>query len=138
MWYNHLFLQKNKLHLSIAIAREMDYKFPYLRRKESEMKNVFQSALFAAAILLSAPALSPVASFAADAAAIELNKATADQLAATGAVDKATAEKIVALREELGGFQSFDDLGEIGISGDQMKQLQDKTSIQGISSDCNC
>lgn len=99
------------------------------------MKNVFQSALFAAAILLSAPVLSPVASFA---AAIELNTATADQLAATGAVDKATAEKIVELREELGGFQSFDDLGELGISGDQLKQLQDKTSIQGISSDCNC
>ena len=50
------------------------------------MKKVFQSALFAAAILLSAPVLSPVASFAADAAAIELNKATADQLAATGEV----------------------------------------------------
>ncbi len=88
------------------------------------MKKVFQSALFAAAILLSAPVLSPVASSAADAAAIELNKAT--------------AEKIVELREELGGFQSFDDLGELGISGDQMKQLQEKTSIQGISSDCNC
>ena len=101
------------------------------------MKKVFQSVLFAAAILLSAPVLSPVASFAAD-AAIELNKATADELAATGAVDKATAEKIVELREELGGFQSFDDLGELGVSGDQMRQLQEKTSIQGIDSDCNC
>lgn len=77
-------------------------------------------------------------SFAAGAASVELNKATAEQLAATGAVDKGIADKIVQLREELGGFQSFDDLEELKIPADQMKNLQEKTSIQGISSDCNC
>lgn len=102
------------------------------------MRTFFQSAAFAAALLLSSLIIAPAGSFAADAARIELNKATADQLAATGAVDKATAAKIVELRESLGGFQSFDDLGELSLPADQMQKLQDKTSVQGISSDCNC
>lgn len=102
------------------------------------MYHFFKSALFAGAIALSSLIVLPADTFATDAARIELNKATADQLAATGAVDKDTAAKIVDLRESLGGFQSFDDLGELKIPADQIKKLQDKTSIQGIASDCNC
>ena len=88
------------------------------------MRTFFQSAAFAAALLLSSLIIAPAGSFAADAARIELNKAT--------------AAKIVELRESLGGFQSFDDLGELSLPADQMQKLQDKTSVQGISSDCNC
>jgi hypothetical protein len=69
---------------------------------------------------------------------LELNSATAEQLAATGAVDLATAKKIVQLRDDLGGFQSYDDLQELNIPAEQFKKLQYNTTIQGIASDCNC
>ena len=69
---------------------------------------------------------------------LELNNITAEELAATGAVDLATAKKIVQLREDLGGFQSYDDLKELNIPDEQFKQLQYNTTIKGIAADCNC
>ncbi|MDR3043325.1 MAG: helix-hairpin-helix domain-containing protein [Desulfovibrio sp.] len=69
---------------------------------------------------------------------LELNNATAEQLAATGAVDLATAKKIIQLREDLGGFQSYEDLKELNIPEEQFKQLQYNTTIKGIAADCNC
>lgn len=69
---------------------------------------------------------------------LELNNVTPDQLVATGAVDAGLARKIVQLREELGGFQSYDDLKELEIPDEQLKQLQFNTTIQGIAADCNC
>ena len=68
----------------------------------------------------------------------EVDNITAEELAATGAVDLATAKKIVQLREDLGGFQSYDDLKELNIPDEQFKQLQYNTTIKGIAADCNC
>lgn len=69
---------------------------------------------------------------------LELNNVTAEELAKTGAVPLDTAKKIIELREQLGSFQSYDDLGELDIPKDQMEKLQWNTTIQGIASDCNC
>lgn len=43
----------------------------------------------------------------------ELNSATAEELAGTGAVSLEVAKKIVELRDQLGSFQSYDDLNEL-------------------------
>lgn len=69
---------------------------------------------------------------------IELNNATAEQLAATGAVDLELAKKIIKLRDDLGGFQSYDDLNELNIPPAQMEKLRFNTTIKGIASDCTC
>lgn len=69
---------------------------------------------------------------------LELNNVTAEELASTGAVSPETAKKIIELREQLGSFQSYDDLGELELPKDQMEKLQWNTTIQGIASDCNC
>jgi len=69
---------------------------------------------------------------------IELNNATPEQLVATGAVDLELAKKIIKLREELGGFQSYDDLKELNIPKDVMDKLRFNTTIKGIASDCTC
>lgn len=69
---------------------------------------------------------------------LELNNVTAEQLAATGVVDLELAKKIVQLRDDLGGFQSYEDLQELNIPDDQMEKLRWHTTIQGIASDCTC
>lgn len=69
---------------------------------------------------------------------LELNKVTAEELAATGAVDLEMANKIMQLRSDLGGFQTYDDLQELNIPEDQMEKLRWNTTIQGIASDCTC
>ena len=56
----------------------------------------------------------------------ELNSATAEELAGTGAVSLEVA------------FQSYDDLNELELPKDQMDKLRWNTTIQGIASDCNC
>ena len=66
------------------------------------MKRGVLSRGLASIFVLSFLCASVAPSFAAGAASVELNKATAEQLAATGAVDKGIADKIVQLREELG------------------------------------
>ena len=48
------------------------------------------------------------------------------------------AKKIVELRDQLGSFQSYDDLNELELPKDQMDKLRWNTTIQGIASDCNC
>ena len=69
---------------------------------------------------------------------LELNEATAEQLAATGAVTLEQAKKIVDLREQLGSFQSYEDLQELELPDETFKQLQYNTTISGIAADCNC
>ncbi len=68
----------------------------------------------------------------------ELNSATAEELAGTGAVTLEVAKKIVELRDQLGSFQGYEDLEELEIPADQMEKLRWNTTIQGIASDCNC
>ncbi|EGB15552.1 hypothetical protein DND132_2348 [Pseudodesulfovibrio mercurii] len=69
---------------------------------------------------------------------LELNSVTAEELAATGVVDLDLAKKIIQLREDLGGFQNYDDLEELNIPADQMEKLRWNTTIKGIASDCTC
>lgn len=68
----------------------------------------------------------------------ELNSATAEELAGTGAVPLDLAKKIVELRDQLGSFQGYEDLEELEIPADQLEKLRWNTTIQGIASDCNC
>lgn len=69
---------------------------------------------------------------------LELNNVTSEELAATGAVTREIAEQIVELRDQLGSFQSYEDLEELNIPADQFEKLQWNTTIQGIASDCTC
>lgn len=50
----------------------------------------------------------------------ELNSATAEELAGTGAVSLEVAKKIVELRDQLGSFQSYDDLNELELPKDHV------------------
>ena len=107
------------------------------------MKRIVASALLALALTVSAaPLVAEALAVPTDRKEVkerlELNGVTAEQLAATGAVDLATAKKIIQLRDDLGGFQSYDDLQELKLPAEQLKQLQYNTTIQGIASDCNC
>ena len=68
----------------------------------------------------------------------ELNSATAEELAGTGAVSLEVAKKIVELRPLRGSIQSSDEsLDQVG-RRDQRDKLRWNTTIQGIASDCNC
>ncbi len=69
---------------------------------------------------------------------LELNPVSAEQLVATGSVDLETAKKIMDLRDQLGSFQSYEDLEELNIPEETFKQLQYNTTISGIAADCNC
>ena len=69
---------------------------------------------------------------------LELNNVSAEELVATGAVSKELAEKIVDLRNQLGSFQTYEDLEELNIPADQLEKLQWNTTIQGIAADCTC
>ena len=67
-----------------------------------------------------------------------VGQSTAEELAGTGAVSLEVSKKIVELRDQLGSFQSYDDLNELELPKDQMDKLRWNTTIQGIASDCNC
>lgn len=98
------------------------------------------AALFAIAFALTLPS----AAFSADPTRqeaeqrFELNSATAEELAGTGAIPIDVAKKIVELRDQLGSFQAYEDLDELKIPKEQMDKLRWNTTIQGIASDCNC
>lgn len=68
---------------------------------------------------------------------LELNSATAEQLTGTG-LPADLAKKIVELRDQLGSFQSYDDLNDLNLTKEQLDKLRGATSLQGISSECNC
>ena len=65
-------------------------------------------------------------------------KNEAGEIVEPGAVSLEVAKKIVELRDQLGSFQSYDDLNELELPKDQMDKLRWNTTIQGIASDCNC
>lgn len=69
---------------------------------------------------------------------LELNSVSANQLVDKGIVDMELAKKIIKLRDELGGFQSYDDLNELNIPKDTMDKIHFNTTIKGIASDCTC
>lgn len=101
------------------------------------MKKTFLPCLLALALVM------PVAALAESereevAQRLELNQVSAGELAATGAVDTALAQKIMDLRDQLGSFQGYEDLEELNIPEAVLNQLIYHTTIQGIASDCNC
>ena len=69
---------------------------------------------------------------------LELNNVSADELVATGAVTRDIADKIIELRDQLGSFQTYEDLEELNIPPKQLEELQWNTTIQGIAADCTC
>ena len=104
----------------------------------------FSLTLFVALAALMFTLASPVFSLAAEEERkeveqrLELNNVSAEELAATGAVSKELAEKIIELREQLGSFQTYDDLNELKIPAGELEKLQINTTIQGIAADCTC
>ena len=68
---------------------------------------------------------------------VELNNAKVEQIVKFGVVTEDEAKKIINLREELGGFQSYDDLLEV-IPKEKVEKLKPYTTIKGIASDCTC
>ena len=108
------------------------------------MKRALGILLLALALLAPAtPLLHPSTAFAGSdrkevKERLELNNATPEQLVATGAVDLDLAKKIIKLRDDLGGFQSYDDLNELNIPKDIMEKIRFNTTIKGIASDCTC
>ena len=66
----------------------------------------------------------------APAAPVSLNSATAEQLDTLDGVGPVTAQKIIAWREEHGGFRSVDDLGQVpGIGPKRLAALRDHVQV---------
>ena len=70
--------------------------------------------------------------------ALELNGATVQQLMDKCMLSEEVAQKIVELRDNLGSFQTYEDLDELGLSEDDINMLHYATTISGIAADCNC
>lgn len=68
----------------------------------------------------------------------ELNNATTEELMNRCFFSQEDAERILDLRDSLGGFQSWDDLKELNLSEAQLSILASEATISGISTDCNC
>ncbi|MDR0826741.1 MAG: helix-hairpin-helix domain-containing protein [Desulfovibrio sp.] len=71
---------------------------------------------------------------------LELNAATVDQLTALpgGILTKEDAMKMVTLREQLGNFQAYEDLKELGFSDEKIDKLRPLTTVNYMATDCNC
>ncbi|MEN6441895.1 MAG: helix-hairpin-helix domain-containing protein [Syntrophobacter sp.] len=68
---------------------------------------------------------------------VELNNAKVEQIVSFGVVTEEEAKKIVNLRDDLGGFQSYEDLLEV-LPKEKVEKLKPYTTIKGIASDCTC
>ncbi len=90
-------------------------------------------ALVLAALIAAAPA-----AYAASDNPFELNNATVDELMQRCFLPQELAEKIIDLRDSLGGFQSWDDLKELNLDAGTLSILASEATISGIKTDCNC
>lgn len=68
----------------------------------------------------------------------ELNNATEEELMNRCFFSQEDAERILELRDSLGGFQSWDDLKDLNLSEAQLSILASEATISGIATDCNC
>ena len=69
---------------------------------------------------------------------LNLNAATVEELSKVPGLDKALAEKIIALREENGEFIDMEELLDIpGIDNKLLRQLKKYLFIESVD-DCNC
>lgn len=79
-----------------------------------------------------------VPGFAAD--KLNINSATAEELAQNPAIGPDLAKKIVEHRENMGDFASADDLKDVeGIDDAKLQEIEKNFEIKGVASaDCNC
>lgn len=68
----------------------------------------------------------------------ELNNAGTEELMSRCFFSQEEAERILDLRDSMGGFQSWDDLKELNLTAAQLSILASEATISGISTDCNC
>ena len=68
----------------------------------------------------------------------ELNNAGTEELMSRCFFSQEDAERILDLRDSMGGFQSWDDLKELNLTAAQLSILASEATISGISTDCNC
>lgn len=68
----------------------------------------------------------------------ELNDATAEDLMNRCFFSQELADKILELRDSLGGFQSWDDLKDLKLSDAELSILHSEATIHGVAVDCNC
>ncbi len=68
----------------------------------------------------------------------ELNNATTEELMNRCFFSQEDAERILDLRDSMGGFQSWDDLKELNLTPAQLSILASEATISGITTDCNC
>ena len=68
----------------------------------------------------------------------ELNDATAEDLMNRCFFSQELADKILELRDSLGGFPSWDDLKDLKLSDAELSILHSEATIHGVAVDCNC
>lgn len=68
----------------------------------------------------------------------ELNNATTEELMSRCFFSQEDAERILELRDSMGGFQNWDDLKELNLTPAQLSILASEATISGITTDCNC
>ena len=84
----------------------------------------------AAAAVAGAPAAGAAAAAPAEGQPLNLNTATLEQLDTLSGIGPATAQKILDFREEVGGFGSIEELGEIpGIGDKRLASLREELTL---------
>ena len=68
----------------------------------------------------------------------ELNNATVEIIMERCFFPRELAQKIIDLRDSLGGFQSWDDIKELNLDKGQFSILASEATISGVTTDCGC
>ena len=69
---------------------------------------------------------------------LEINAATKDQLSQLGVLTPEQVNKIIEMREGMGDFQSYEELGGAGLDKATIDKLRPLTTINHMATDCNC
>ena len=69
---------------------------------------------------------------------LEINAATKDQLLQLGVLTPEQVDKIIEMREGMGDFQSYEELGGAGLDKATIDKLRPLTTINHMATDCNC
>ena len=93
-----------------------------------------------AAAALAAALLIPAQAALAEGELLNVNTATAEQLAAVPGLNEELAKNIVQYRDDMGDLQSLDELTEVpGISKDLLGKLKDYIGLDAIAgAECSC